>query len=147
MPQYVHGDGFLSEKGARLSGDLDVFSEAMLNRVAAQCLMGCGHKERFARLTAALVEPTTEGSSHCRGDRRNPHLAAFARATDVGAYPQMNIADIKANQLGHTHAGLGREREQDLITPPGPATMVGCGEERRQFMFIEEGDQPASEPL
>ena len=42
---------------------------------------------------------------------------------------------------------MGRERKQGMVAPPGPGRAVGCAEQRIEFRFDQESDEPSVETL
>jgi hypothetical protein len=42
---------------------------------------------------------------------------------------------------------LGRERKQGMVAPLGPGRAVGCAEQRIEFRFDQESDEPSVETL
>jgi hypothetical protein len=121
-----------------------VGADALLDRVAAESSAGAGHEQRIAWSTASLGQP---GGQYCLGwggERDGPLLSAFALAADVGAGPELDVAGVERDQLGHTQAGLDREGQHRPVAAAFPAGLVGrvdqclalCGGEERDLPFL-----------
>src|SRR6266571_1957198 len=85
MTQYMHADGFLSQRWTAAGGYLNVFSEPMFDGVTAERRPRLGDEKWLRRFTSALGEPNTQEGDHTRGNRCDTQLPSFPRATDMGA--------------------------------------------------------------
>jgi hypothetical protein len=50
-------------------------------------------------------------------------------------------------QLTCAPSRLGRERKQGMVAPSGPGRAIGCAEQRIEFRFDQESDEPSVETL
>ena len=110
--------------------------------VAAWVLTRCSIASRLGRLPVRVansgsvglplrsVSQTVQDCLGWWGERDGALLAAFAFAADVGAGPELDVATVQGDELGHAQPGLDREGEHRSVAAALPAGLVGRVDQR-----------------
>ena len=99
-------------------------ADALLDRVAAEPAAGAGHEQRIGWPAASLGQPGGEDGLRWGGERDGPLFSAFAFAADVRAGPELDVAGVERDQLGHAQTGLDREGQHRAVAAAFPAGLV-----------------------
>jgi hypothetical protein len=111
VPQDVRGDLLVLQRGARVAGGGGVFGDSAFERVVAEPSALASGEQRVGVPAGALGEPDLDRGDGDRDQRRDPVLATFADAVDVGAGAEVDVAAVELDELVGAQPGLGGEQD------------------------------------
>ena len=98
--------------------------------VAAEGAASTAGEERVVWFSSTLGEPDAKHAARLGGERRDPLLAAFAVAAQVGAGAELDVRAGEGGELGDAQAGLDGDEEQRMVAAADPGVAVGRGQQR-----------------
>jgi len=89
--------------------------------VPAEGAASTAGEERGAWFSSTLGQPDAKDAARLGGERRDPFLAAFAVAAQVGAGAEVHVCAREGGELADAQAGLDGDQEQRMVAAASPS--------------------------
>lgn len=86
------------------------------------------------------LNPGGQDRNGLAGQGRRALLSSFAGDLAVSTGAELDVIDVKADELRYAHAGLDHEQQQRMVAAAEPGAGVGSGEQRLDLCRVEVVD-------
>src|SRR5208283_2350161 len=130
-----------------MSGGTTMLVKQVLNAVNAEPTSARVGEQDITVTAWQLAQPGFEYGPGGLGQGRTTLAPSLADHPQVGAGAEDEIFTFKSSHLREAKARLRGRQDECVITPAGPLTSIGCGQQRIHFWAGEETDQGTGEAL